>query len=229
MLVKNWMNFPVVTIGANESMERAIELMNEHCIKTLPVMKNDKVVGIVTDRDLKRASASDVACSVVYELFNFPARIKIKTIMTQDPVTLKPDFTIEQASDLLREKRISGAPVLDWRNRLVGIVTKEDLFKVLSSITGVDQRGIQFAFCVEDRPRAMLELTDIIRGFDGHVVSLYSTYEKAPEGYRHVFLRAYRINRKWIDRLKENLSEKATVLYMVDHRICDRAVQYARG
>ena len=224
MLVKNWMSTPVVTIEANDSMERAIELMKENCIKTLPVMKNDRLVGIVTDRDLKRASASDATSLAVYELLDLLAKIKIKNIMTKDPVTVHPDFTIEEAANLLRKKRISGAPVVNDQNRLVGIITKEDLFKVLSSISGVDQRGIQFAFRVEDRPKAVMELTDIIRNYEGRVVSLYSTNEGVPEGYRHVFMRAYRVNREQLDRLREDLEEKATVLYMVDRRLSTRVV-----
>jgi len=224
MLVKNWMSAPVVTIDADDSMERSIELMKEHCIKTLPVMKNDRLVGIVTDRDLKRASASDATTLSVYELFNLLAKVKIKKIMTKDPITLRADFTIEEAANLLRNKRISGAPVVDGHNRLVGIITKDDLFKVLSTITGVDQRGIQFAFRVEDRPKAVRELTDIIRKYEGHIVSLYSTYEGVPEGYRHIFIRAYKVNREALDKLKEDLEEKAIVLYMIDHRFSTRVV-----
>jgi acetoin utilization protein AcuB len=106
----------------------------------------------------------------------------------------------------------------------VGIITKDDLFKVLSTITGVDKRGIQFAFRVEDRPKAVRELTDIIRKYEGHVVSLYSTYEGVPEGYRHIFIRAYRVNREALDKLKEDLEEKAIVLYMIDHRFSTRVV-----
>jgi acetoin utilization protein AcuB len=218
------MSAPVVTIDANDSMERAIELMKEHCIKTLPVMKNDRLVGILTDRDLKRASASDATSLAVYELLNLLAKIKVKNIMTKDPITMRQDFTIEEAANLLRKKRISGAPVVNGQDRLVGIITKEDLFKVLSSITGVDQRGIQFAFRVEDRPKAVMELTEIIRKYEGHVVSLYSINEGVPKGYRHVFMRAYRVNREQLDKLREDLEEKATVLYLVDHRLSTRAV-----
>ena len=75
MLVKNWMSFPVVTIEADDSMERAIKLMKDNCIKTLPVMENDKLVGIVTDRELKRASASDATSLAIYELLNLFAKI----------------------------------------------------------------------------------------------------------------------------------------------------------
>ena len=69
-----------------------------------------------------------------------------------------------------------------------------------------------------------MELTDIIRNYEGRVVSLYSTNEGVPQGYRHVFIRAYRVNREELDKLKEDLEEKATLLYMVDHRFSTRVV-----
>jgi acetoin utilization protein AcuB len=71
-----------------------------------------------------------------------------------------------------------------------------------------------------------MELTDIIRKYEGHVVSLYSTYEGVPEGSRHVFIRAYRINREQLDRLKDDLAEKATLLYMVDRRLNTRVIHH---
>jgi acetoin utilization protein AcuB len=160
----------------------------------------------------------------VYELLDIISKIKIKQVMTKDPVTVHPEYTIEEAANLLRQKRISGAPVVDDHNRPVGVITKEDLFKVLSSITGVDRRGIQFAFEVEDRPKAVMELTDIIRQYEGRVVSLYSTNEGVAEGYRHVFMRAYRVNREQLNSLKHDLEEKATLLYLVDRRFFTRVV-----
>ena len=205
-------------------MHKAIRLMSDHSIKTLPVLKNDRLVGIVTDRDLKRASASDATSLAFYELLDTISKIKIKQVMTKDPVTVHPEYTIEEAANLLRQKRISGAPVVDDQNRPVGVITKEDLFKVLSSITGVDRRGIQFAFEVEDRPKAVMELTDIIRKYEGRVVSLYSTNEGVAEGYRHVFMRAYRVNREQLNSLKHDLEEKATLLYLVDRRFFTRVV-----
>ena len=198
--------------------------MSDHSIKTLPVVQNDRLVGIVTDRDLKRASASDATTLAVYELLDLLSKIKIKQVMTKDPVTVQPEYTIEEAANLLRQKRISGAPVVDDHDRPVGVITKEDLFKVLSSITGVDRRGIQFAFEVEDRPKAVMELTDIIRKYEGRVVSLYSTNEGVAEGYRHVFMRAYRVNREQLNSLKHDLEEKATLLYLVDRRFFTRVV-----
>ena len=86
MLVKNWMSKPPITIDLNATMQDAIHLLRKHQIRMLPVMENDQLVGIVTDRDLKRASASDVASLELYELIDLISRIKVKMIMTKNPV-----------------------------------------------------------------------------------------------------------------------------------------------
>ena len=118
----------------------------------LPVMKNSKLVGIVTDRDLKRASPSDANTLEVHELLFLISKIKVKEIMTENPVTLPFDFTVEEAAEVLLEKKISGAPVVDGKGKVIGAITKGDLFRVLIALTGVGKRGRQFAFVVEDRP-----------------------------------------------------------------------------
>ena len=96
MLVKNWMSKDVITIEANDSMSRATNLLKEHDIRMLPVMKNGKLVGVVTDRDLKRASASDATTLEIHELLYLISHIKIKEIMTKAPVTVHPDITVEE-------------------------------------------------------------------------------------------------------------------------------------
>jgi acetoin utilization protein AcuB len=111
---------------------------------------------------------------------------------------------------------------VDDDNRLVGIITQDDLFKVLTSITGLDKRGIEFAFLVEDRATSIIKLADIIRKYKGRVVSLFSTYEGALLGDRHVYLRAYQIDRHKLPQLIEELKKETTLLYTVDHQTGER-------
>ena len=67
MLVKNWMSEPVITVDVNDSMQHSMSLLKQHKIRILPVMKKGKLVGIVTDRDLKKASASEATTLDVKE------------------------------------------------------------------------------------------------------------------------------------------------------------------
>jgi len=218
MLVKDWMSKTVITADVNDSMQEAMNRLKENNISMLPVMKKGKLVGIVTDRDLKRASPSDANTLEVHELLFLISKIKVKEIMTENPVTLPFDFTVEEAAEVLLEKKISGAPVVDGKGKVIGAITKGDLFRVLIALTGVGKRGIQFAFVVEDRPGSIRELADVIRHYGGRMVSILSTYESVKKGYRKVFIRMYGVARDKLPQLEKELGEKARYLYLVDHR-----------
>ena len=218
MLVKNWMSKTVITADVNDSMNKVMDLMKKHGIGMLPVMEKGKLVGIVTDRDLKRASASDATTLEVHELLYLISKIKVENIMTKDPITVPFDFTVEEAAEVLMKNRISGAPVTDQKGQIVGTITKGDLFRVLISLTGVGKRGIQFAFQVEDLPGTIKEVADIIRHYAGRMVSILTSYENVPEGYRKVFIRMYGVERDKLPQLEDDIRKKATLLYVIDHR-----------
>ncbi|MFC1858885.1 CBS and ACT domain-containing protein [Thermodesulfobacteriota bacterium] len=218
MLVKNWMSKKVITIDGDDSMQAAIHLLKTHKIRLLPVMKKDKLVGIVSDGDIKRASASDATTLDVYELAYLISKIKIKNIMTKKVITVPDDYTVAETAETLLENKIPGVPVVDTKGAVVGVITQSDLFRVMISITGVKNRGIQFAFQQENRPGAIKELADIIRKYNGRMVSLLTSYEDVPEGQRNIYIHAHAIERDKIPQIKKELGEKAKLLYLVDHR-----------
>jgi len=218
MLVKNWMTKTVITVDVKDSMQDAINSLKEYAIPMLPVMKKGNLVGIVTDRDLKSASPSNTTTLEVHELLFLISEIKVRNIMTKDPITVPSDFTVEEAAELFLRKGISGAPVVDQEGQIVGTITKNDLFRVLISLTGIGKRGIQFAFQIEDHPGIIKEMADIIRQYGGRMVSILSTYEGMPTGYRKVFIRMLGVERDKLPHLENDLRKKATLLYIVDHR-----------
>ena len=132
MLVSNWMSKDVVTVKVDDSMQDAIKLLKQHDIRMLPVMKNEKLVGVVTDRDLKRASASDATTLDIHELLHLISKIKVKDIMTKDPITVPQNYTAEEAAELLLHKKICGTPVIDQSGKVVGIITQTDCLRVLT-------------------------------------------------------------------------------------------------
>lgn len=218
MLVKNWMSRNVFTITPEDSMQDAVYLMREHKVRTLPVVKNDEVVGIVSETDIKRASASDATGLDVHEILYLISKIKIKDIMTKNPITVHEDLTVEETAEILMKEKISGVPVLDNEGKILGIITRDDLFNVLISLSGLGKKGIQLAFQVEDRPGSIKELTDIIRKHEGRIASILSSAERAPEGYRIVYIRMYDISREVLPLLLAELRKKAKMIYLVDHR-----------
>jgi len=218
MLVRNWMSKEVITINVNNSMMDATRKLKEHNISMLPVMKKDKLVGIITDRGLKKASASDATTLEVHELLYIISNIKVKDLMTKDPITVPPDYTIGETAELLLEKKISGVPVVGKNGEVAGVITKADIFRALISLTGLKRKGTQFAFELEDRPGSIKEVSDIIRKYGGRMASILSSYDRAKEGHRKVYIRMYGIDRPQLEQLKEELREKADLLYMVDLR-----------
>jgi acetoin utilization protein AcuB len=219
MLVENWMNPKVITVDVNDTMLDATKILKEHQIRHLPVLKNGKLVGIITDRDLKRASPSDATSLEAHELLYIIANIKVSEIMTKSPITVPYNYTVEEAAEILMKHRISGMPVVDKDGKVVGTITQTDIFRVLLSLTGLSKRGIHFAFLIEDRPGSIKEVADVIRKYGGRMTSILSSYERAPSGHRHVYIRAYEVDRERLPALKEELRKVSKkFLYMVDHR-----------
>jgi len=218
MLVRNFMTKKVITIEADDSMQKAIDIIKKHRINMMPVVEYGRLVGVISDSDLKRASASDATDLAIHELKYLLNKIKVRDIMTPKVISVPPDFTIEETAEVLLQHDISGAPVIDHRGELVGIITRDDLFKALISLSGLAKRGIQFGFQLEDRPGSIKEVTDLIRLAGGRIASILSYSDRVREGWRNVFIRAYDLPRDNLPELIKSLQEKACMLYMVDHR-----------
>lgn len=224
MLVKNWMSKNVITIDEDDSMQHAMALMKEHKIRMLPVMHNGKIVGVLSDTDLKRASASDATMLDMHELLYLISKIKVQEIMSKKPITVPEDYTVEETAQLMMENNISGVPITNHQGDLVGIITRHDLFKILISLSGLGKRGIQFAFLIDDVSGSIKVLTDVIRRYEGRIASILSTYDYAPAGKRIVYLRIYELDRSKLPDLIQEFRDKGTLIYLVDHRQNKRKV-----
>ena len=218
MLVENWMNRNVVTVDAEDSMLDAMKLLKEKNIRRLPVLRKGKLVGIITDRDLKKASPSEATTLEAHELLYLTAKITVKEIMTPNPVTVPFNYTVEEAAAILLDRKISGLPVVDKDGTVVGTITQTDIFRVLISVTGFGKEAIQFAFSLEDRPGSIKEVADIIRKYKGRMASILSSFEGAPEGFRTVYIRAFDLDRERLADLKKELKGVAKLLYVIDHK-----------
>jgi len=218
MLVKNWMSKEVITVDADESMQNAIYVLQEKNIKILPVIENGNIVGVITDRDLKKASPSDATTLDMHELLFLISKIKVRDLMTKPVYTVRSDHTVEEAAALLLEKKISGLPVVDENNRLVGIITRSDIFRVLISLSGLGKKGIQFAIRIKDMPGIIKEVRELIHEYGGRTASILSSSDNAPDGYLNFYFRIYQIDRERLPSLLDRIREKGTLLYMVDHR-----------
>ena len=217
MLVMNWMSQPAITIDADDDAQDAVRLTNKHDIHMLPVMQNGQLVGIVTDQDIKRAPASDVYSANKEEDSHLLSDIKVKKIMTPDPFTVPYDYTLEETVEKFLVHNISGLPVVNQHQKVIGVITKSDLFQLILILTAFGKKGLQLGIELEDRPGCLKEITDIIREYGGRIASIFSTHERADKGNRRLYIRIFDIDQPSLLHLKEVLRKRAILLYIVDH------------
>ena len=228
MLVRNWMCRPPICVKADAPLQTALELLTRHNIHMLPVVDKDQLTGVITDSDIKRASTSELFSLEDPEIAKSISRIKVKAIMNNKPVTIADDQTIEEAAALLFVHGISGAPVMDKTGKVVGVITKNDFFRLVIALTGIKKKGIQFGLKLKDRPGAIKEITDLIREHGGRIASILSTTKGEEEDYFNVFIRAYGLDSPNRVRLKEAIRNRAELLYAVDHEGNTREI-YQQG
>ena len=189
MQVQNWMSKDVVTVEEQTPIIDVMHLLEEHDIRHIPVTREGKLVGMITDRDVKEASPSKTTSLKAQELYYLLAEMKAKDAMKADPITISPDETMEVAAVKMLEYKVTGIPVVTQTGDLIGIISQGDVFRVLISITGIYQGGVQFAFNLEDRSGTIKQVANVLREEDAQIVSILSCIDTADEGYRHVFFR----------------------------------------
>jgi CBS domain-containing protein len=129
--VRNWMTPNPVVINEDAVLPDAHELMKEYGVRRLPVVnKAGRLVGIVSQTDVREAEPSDATSLSIYELNYLLAKLKIKRIMTEQVITVTPDTTIAEAARIMLQKKIGGLPVLE-DGQLVGIITESDIFRMV--------------------------------------------------------------------------------------------------
>ena len=216
MFVSKWMTPNVITIDRNESLGTALRLMREHRIRRLPVVSKGKLVGIVSDRDLKGALPSQATSLDVWELHGLIDRMKISDIMTTKVITTTPDSTIERVALTMMEKKIEGLPVLDTAGNLVGIITEGDVFRALTEVTGISRKSTRISLVIPDRPGSIMEVADVVRSKGGRIFSILSTHAKVPNGSRELIMRVDIANGKAAEVRKELTAKYGEVTVLTD-------------
>jgi acetoin utilization protein AcuB len=190
MQVREWMTRDVITVTEDTSLFRASKLMKEHKIRRLPVVdERGRLIGIVSDRDIKAASPSKATSLDMYELMYILSEIRIRDVMTGSPVRIGPEQTVETVALLMQDKGIGGIPVVDGNDNILGIITDHDIFKVLVEITGVRRGGLQLAFEVADNPDASRLIIDFLRERATVVSMLTSAATALSPGMRRIYIR----------------------------------------
>ena len=215
MFVKDWMITDLITINEKDSILDAIHLMKDNNIRRLPVVKGDKLVGIITEKDIKAYSPSRASSLDIYEMHSVLAKALVKDAMTKNVVTVKPENPIERAALILRDEKIGGLPVVDDKGKLVGLITAIDIFDVFVEAMGMRTPGSRICIEVTDRPGAIAEMTRIIKALNINIVSLATFYPKDKNGVREVVYRISCEDKEKVGEVVKQLEQEGYVVSSV--------------
>lgn len=128
MSIRQWMTPNPVSVTPETTVPDAALIMRKGGFRRLPVLENGRLVGIVTDRDLKEAMPSSATSLSIWELNYLLAKLPVREVMSRPVITVDEDATLEQAARLMLENKLGGLPVVS-KERLVGIVTVTDVLR----------------------------------------------------------------------------------------------------
>ena len=170
MLVGDRMSHPVISINPDLPVVDALNLMKRERIRRTPVVKNGKMIGIVSDKDLLNASPSSATSLSVWEMNYLLSRIKVKDLMTKKVLTVSEDTPIEEAARIMADNKIGGLPVMR-ADHIVGIITETDLFKILLELMGAREPGVRMSVLILDKPGQLAKLTNAIANLNGNIIA----------------------------------------------------------
>jgi acetoin utilization protein AcuB len=171
MFVKDRMTVNPTTISDMAPIIEAGEVFRKNNFARLPVMHDEKLVGIITQGDLLKVSPSQATTLSVWELNYVLSKLLIKEAMTKNPITIAPEATLEEAALIMRDKEI-GALLVVEKGKLIGIITESDIFDAFLDLMGLKRTGTRITIDLDNRIGVIAEITDLIKAEGINIVSL---------------------------------------------------------
>lgn len=211
MLVKERMSRHPITISPDTSLHDALRIMREEKVRRLPVLdKKGKLVGIVLEKDLLYASPSPATSLSVYELNYLVSKIKIADLMTTDVITVCEDCPLEEAARIMVDNNIGGLPVMRG-DKLVGMITESDLFKVFLELLGARAQGLRVTIKLPDSHGVLARLTGELSNHGANIVTLGTFYGDDPTN-REIAFKVQDIDRATLEKILTDLQAEVVDL-----------------
>ncbi|NLL70006.1 MAG: CBS domain-containing protein [Epulopiscium sp.] len=205
MYVKDRMNRNVISVFPEASISLAFQLMTEQGYSHLPVIQNEKLVGMVTEKLLTEVSPSKATTLSIYELNYLLSKTKVKDIMNKDVIFVKPDMLIEEAAALLRDKMVDALPVIDDHDKLLGILTRTDIIDAFIELMGINDPGTRIVLEVKDEAGALADILGIIKEYGMSITHISSFDQNTADQKQEIVMR---LNTLETDEVLNVLKEK---------------------
>jgi acetoin utilization protein AcuB len=206
MLVGERMSSPVISVPPEMPIIEVLNKMRSEKIRRTPVIKEGRLVGIVSEKDLINASPSQATSLSIWELNYLLSKITVSDIMTKKVLTVTEDTPIEEAARIMADNKIGGLPVMQG-DQVVGIITETDLFKMFLELMGGREAGIRTTVLVLDQPGQLAKITGAIAGQGGNIIAFSQFSGKDPSN-RQVTLKVTGLDEGQVRRAIEPLVEK---------------------
>ena len=201
MLIKERMSKPVISVAPDMPIQEAMDLMKRENIRRTPVLKDGKLVGIVSNRDLLNASPSQATSLSIWELNYLLSKITIAEVMTKEVITISEDTPIEEAARIMADNKIGGVPVVN-NGEVVGIITETDLFRILLELTGAREQGVRLTVVLKDQPGELAKLVGKIAEANGNIIAM-GELPGDEQATREVMLKVAGVNEGQINQIVE--------------------------
>jgi acetoin utilization protein AcuB len=188
MYVGTIMHTDLITVSPETTIVEASELIEKHNIEHLLVVRKGKLVGLVSDRDLKQNWASPATTLSAHELSYLLQKVQVSMIMVKTVVTTTPDTTIERAAYIMQTNNISSLPVMAGEE-LVGIVTGTDVMAVLLQAIGLSDDSVRICILVDDAIGSLADVTTILKQQGINIQSLFCWPATDHPGIIHLVMR----------------------------------------
>ena len=149
MAVKDFMTRKVVYISPDTTVAHAADIMREQGLHRLPVIENDKLVGLVTEGTIAEASPSKATSLSIYEMNYLLNKTKIKDVMIRKVITVSQYASLEDATYLMLKNKVGILPVVD-NEQVYGVITDRGIFKAFLEVSGYGEEGVRTRFVTED-------------------------------------------------------------------------------
>ena len=179
MRVKNRMTHNPITASPKTNYNEALRIMQQNDIKHLPILdSHEKLVGIVTHNDMLEAEPSPVTSLSVFEIASLLEKVTMETIMKRPVLAIHENCSITNAANFMLSNEIGCLPVMR-EDKLVGIITDTDIFKIFIEMTGGGQAGSRIEARIPDQKGQLAPFVQAITNADSYIVSVAITYDES--------------------------------------------------
>lgn len=213
MYVGNRMITDIISIFPDASISLAFQMMHEKNVSQLPVVKDGKLVGLVTETLLSEFTPSKATTLSIYEMNYILGKTKVESVMAKEVVTCTEDMLIENVAILMNENDINMIPVVNSNGTLVGLISRSDIIESFIEIIGAKDSGARITITAKDEAGTLAEVSHIISEYGVNITHV-TNFNNEVTGMAEIIIR---LNTSDSDTIVKALVDKGYDIIRIDN------------